>query len=79
MWSRTPLKNLFDSQITAKMEKEGPHTKIAICDKLNKAKKWFEGAEVRWVKMTYHAQLYTPPISPFTVSFVGSESRLIAR
>jgi len=61
------------------MEKEGPHTKIAICDKLNKAKKWFEGAEVRWVKTTYHAQLYTPPVLPFTVLFVGSESHLIAR
>jgi len=79
MWSHAPLKNLFNSQIMAKMEKEGPHTKIAICNKLNKAKKWFEGAEVRWVKTMYHAQLYTPPVSPFTVSFVGSKSRLIAR
>jgi len=64
------------------MEKEGWHTKIVICDKLNKAKEWFEGAGVRWVKTTYHAQLYTPPVSPFTIwktPFVGSGSHLITR
>ena len=49
------------------MEKEGSHTEIEISDKLNKAEKWFEGVEVRWVKTMYHAQLYTLPVSPFTV------------